>query len=83
MRSKHRFRLDSYYVIVNIVDFFGCGSRIYSNTNIAKNSLDLQKLLDYLGFKFKFRVQPVPPAPNGLMNYIHTSFMQEDFDISK
>ena len=30
---------------------FGCGSRIYSHTNIAKNSLDLPKLLDYIGFK--------------------------------
>ena len=29
---------------------FGCGSRIYSNTNIAKNNLDFKKLLDHLNW---------------------------------
>jgi len=60
---------------------FGCGSRIYSHTNIAKNSLDLKKLLDYIGFKFKSRAQPIPPVPQGSMTYMHASFRQKILNI--
>ena len=60
---------------------FGCGSRIYSHTNFAKNSLDLPKLLDYIGFKFKSRAQPIPPVPQGSMTYMHASFRHKIFNI--
>ena len=42
--------------ICNYCIFFGFGSWVYSNSNSAKNSLDLQKLLDYFGLKFKLNV---------------------------
>jgi len=64
-----------------LLKWIGCGSRIYSHTNIAKNSLDLLKLLDYIGFKFKTRAQPIPPVPQGSMTYMHASFRQKIFNI--
>ena len=36
---------------VAFLGLFGCGSRIYSNTDIAKNSLDLKRSLDLSKFK--------------------------------
>ena len=56
---------------------FGCGSRIYSNTNIAKNSLEFQKLSDLFDLKFKLNVYPIAPFPYGLMTYIHVLFVKK------
>ena len=56
---------------------FGCGSRIYSNSNIAKNSLELQKLSDFFSLKFKLNVYPIAPLPYGSMTYIHALFVKK------
>lgn len=77
MRSKQKVRLDSHYVFVNILDFFGCGSKIYSSSNIAKNSLEFQKLSDFFDLKFKLNVYPIAPLPYGLMTYIHALFVKK------
>ena len=49
-----------YHIIYEVafLRLFGCGSRIYSNTNIAKNRLDLQRSLDLSQLKIKIKRAP-------------------------
>ena len=37
--------------VITSIHLIGCGSRIYANTDIAKNSLGLQRSLDLSQFK--------------------------------
>ena len=56
---------------------FGCGNRIYANTDIAKNSLGLQRSLDLSQLKCKLSAHPIPSLSTFSIASIHVTLIEE------